>query len=79
MCFGGDRGETVVIRKRERPRYRDSYVGRPEVASYRCETITRRSTSAHRPSYDEYRYRKRDGRSRSRSRITEERRVYRRD
>lgn len=80
MCFGG-KGDTVVIRKRERPRYsRDYYVSRPEVASYRRETVTRRSTSAHRPSHDHHHHHD-HGRSRSRSRITEERRsrTYHRD
>jgi hypothetical protein len=69
----------VVIRKRERerPRYhKDVYVSRPETATYRrSETVTRRSTSAHRPSHDHHHHHHHsDGRSRSRSRLTEERR-----
>lgn len=80
MCFGS-KGETLVIRKREKPRYhRDVYVSRPETATYRRETITRRSGSAHRPSYDHHHHHHDHGRSRSRSRLTEERRsrtVYR--
>lgn len=82
MCFGGDRGEAVIIRKRERPRYhRDSYVSRPETATYRRETVTRRSTSAHRPSHDHHHHHHHHdhGHSRSRSRIVEERRSYYRD
>jgi hypothetical protein len=74
MCFGG-KGDTVVIRKRERPRYsRDSYVSRPETATYRRETVTRRSGSAHRPHHHHDHHHHHDGRSRSRSRVTEERR-----
>merc|ERR1712098_940264 len=71
MCFGSN-GETVVIRKREKPRYhRDVYVSRPETASYRRETITRRSTSAHRPSHDHHHHHHHDhGRSRSRDHYT---------
>lgn len=73
MCFGG-KGDTVVIRKRERPRYtRDYYVSRPETATYRRETVTRRSGSAHRP-HDHHHHHHDQGRSRSRSRVTEERR-----
>jgi hypothetical protein len=62
MCFGGknNKEEQVVIRKYERPRsrsrtrYSREYVSRPEVATYRRETVTRRSRSGHRPSYDRY-------------------------
>ena len=72
MCFGGgSKNDTVVIRKYEKPRYkRNSYVSRPEVSTYRKETVTRRSTSAPRPSYDHHAGR------RSGSRIVEERRYY---
>lgn len=54
MCFGGGGrdDEAIIIRRRERkqPRYSREYVSRPEVASYRRETVTRRETSGHRPS-----------------------------
>ena len=78
MCFGGGgANDTVMIRKRNKPRHhRDSYVSRPEVSSYRKETITRRSGSAHRPSRDHHSHQNHNGR-RSGSRIVEERRVYR--
>jgi hypothetical protein len=73
MCFGGGgKNDTVVIRKYEKqPRHHHhSYVSRPEVSSYRKETVTRRSNSTHRPSYDHQHGR------RSGSRIVEERRYY---
>lgn len=84
MCFGGSsrNEDRVIIRRHEyKPRYSREYVSRPEVATYRKETVTRRSTSGHRHSHDHHRHHHHDSfsdsprRSGSRTRvITEERR-----
>jgi len=81
MCFGSSKdSERVIIRRHEykEPRYaREVYVSRPEVATYRRETVTRRSTSGHRPSHEyvHHYHSESPRRSGSRTRIvTEERR-----